>query len=99
MDDFGRRVGNSRTEIFKRVSYCSETENRNSGARGDCHLVPYSSLWTRHFFYLFLTSQKPFTGPEDHFGYEPGCRGFESLRARHLFNELGDRQVSGLRLG
>jgi hypothetical protein len=53
MDDFGRRVGNSRTASLKRVSRCSDTENRNSGARGDCPLVPYPSLWTRHFFIFF----------------------------------------------
>jgi len=61
--DFGRRVGNSQNAIFKRVSCCSDTENRNSGARGDCHSVPYSSLWTRHFFYFFLNFPVAFYKP------------------------------------
>ena len=38
---------------FKRVSYFSDTRVRISGARGDCHSVPYRSLWTCHFF-IFL---------------------------------------------
>ena len=53
MADFGRRERKLRSATLKRVSCCSDTQNRNSGARGECHLVPYPSLWTRHF-YLFL---------------------------------------------
>ena len=85
MDKFGRQVGNLRIATLKRVSSFSDTQNRNSGARGECHLVPYPSLWTRHFFYFFEFPSSLLTpsSPEEHFGSEPGGRVFESLPAHH----------------
>ena len=44
MNEFGHWARKLRSAILKRVSLFSDTENRNSGASRDCHLVPYPSL-------------------------------------------------------